>query len=477
VNSAFVDYYRCPESYAPFVPSEASCQGSGYFRFGSDVICYGHCYGGRPAKRNTDELFEAMKGVTAVENKLLLPFNPSEIATNLRYERYISPEDGESISGTLIQNTYYLVRPLLHVPVRKHLQRLRLRDAQKIGFPNWPVDRTIERMFERLMALLLETTVNVKIPFIWFWPNGAPSCTVITHDIETAKGRDFCSGLMDLDEAHGISSSFFIIPEDRYRVTPSFLDLLRRRGFEVGVHDLNHDGRLLRGRKRFLARAERINRYGQEFGASGFRAGGLYHNLDWFSALKFSYDMSVPSVGHLEAQRGGCCSVMPFFVGDLLEIPVTTTQDYSLFHILNNYSIDLWKREIAGIIENHGLCTFIAHPDYLIAARAQATYRSLLAYLSRLCGEGKTWLARAGEVDEWWRARNQMKLVPKGDGWEIQGPQSHKARLAYAVLDDGRLIYQLEPQSKIATLSSAEEQLSDISSGRMPQACVEVTKQ
>jgi len=46
-------------------------------------------------------------------------------------------------------------------------------------------------------------------------------------------------------------------------------------------------------------------------------------------------NMSVPNVGHLDAQLGGCCTVMPFYIGDILELPLTTTQDYSLFNILN----------------------------------------------------------------------------------------------------------------------------------------------
>ena len=64
----------------------------------------------------------------------------------------------------------------------------------------------------------------------------------------------------------------------------------------------------------------------------------MYREQQWFDAFDFSYDMSVPNVAHLEPQRGGCCTVMPYFVGDLLELPLTTVQDYSLFHILNDYS-------------------------------------------------------------------------------------------------------------------------------------------
>ena len=115
--------------------------------------------------------------------------------------------------------------------------------------------------------------------------------------------------------------------------------------FEINVQDLNHDGNLFRNRPEFSRRAQRINKYASSYGVSGFRAAVLYRNLDWYDALHFSFDMSVPNVAHLDPQKGGCCTVMPYFFAETLEIPVTTTQDYMLFHLLNDYSLDLWKEQ------------------------------------------------------------------------------------------------------------------------------------
>ena len=134
--------------------------------------------------------------------------------------------------------------------------------------------------------------------------------------------------------------------------------------------------------KNSLRRAQRINAYGREYEAKGFRAAVLYRNLDWYDALEFSFDMSVPNVAHVDPQRGGCCTVMPYFVGDILEIPLTTIQDYALFHLLNEYSLDLWKAQTALIMEKNGLVSFIVHPDYVIEKRAQDIYRDLLAFLA-----------------------------------------------------------------------------------------------
>src|SRR5439155_837759 len=81
--------------------------------------------------------------------------------------------------------------------------------------------------------------------------------TIVTHDIETADGFDRCAWLMDADDSAGIKSSFQVVPEDRYSVAGPRLDAMRARGFEINVHDLNHDGRLFSSREEFLRRVKK----------------------------------------------------------------------------------------------------------------------------------------------------------------------------------------------------------------------------
>ena len=171
-----------------------------------------------------------------------------------------------------------------------------------------------------------------RMPFVWFWPDGAEGCVMMTHDVESTAGRAFCGELMDLDDSFEIASAFQLVPE-----AESFEGLwgaIRSKGFEVNLHDLNHDGTLFQNKREFMRRAAKINRYAREFQCQGFRSGGMYREQTWYDAFEFDYDMSVPSAAHLEPQRGGCCTTMPYFIGDILELPLTTTQDYSLFHIL-----------------------------------------------------------------------------------------------------------------------------------------------
>jgi hypothetical protein len=160
--------------------------------------------------------------------------------------------------------------------------------------------------------------------------------------------------------------------------------------------------------------------------------------------LSFSYDMSIPNVAHLDPQRGGCCTVMPYYLpGGMLELPVTTTQDYSLFHVLGEYSINLWKQQASIILGGHGLIHFIIHPDYITETRAQSVYQALLEYLNQLRSDHKLWFPLPGEVDRWWRERSAMTLVADSAGWRIGGPGSDRARLAYARLEGDQVFYEI----------------------------------
>jgi hypothetical protein len=386
MNRTLLDYFRCPNYLPDFGRSAALSADEGFFRFGQDAICYGQYSGDSPSKQITHRLIDASEAVSFDRERVCLPFDFSQVVDNLRHERYGQiPRNGsrQITHWNISRRIYYLLRPILGVRVRKYLQRARLKGWEQIHFPHWPVDLTVESLMERGLALVLKGCGLEKIPFIWFWPDGAPSCVMMTHDVEAIAGRDFCDQLMIMDDSFGIKSSFQIVPEVRYESGDQFLNGICGRGFEVNVHDLNHDGKLFQEKQEFLRRAEKINRHAMEFPARGFRAGAMYRNQEWYGAFTFSYDMSVPNTAHLEPQQGGCCTVMPYFIGSILELPLTTVQDYSLFHILGDYSINLWKQQIEMILQKNGLISFVTHPDYLIERRAQNVYRNLLAFLAR----------------------------------------------------------------------------------------------
>jgi glycosyltransferase involved in cell wall biosynthesis len=447
VNRVLGDYYRVPErELGPVWAAQPSGE-TGFFRFGPEAICYGQSASGVSSRVDNSGSYDALKSTRVKDSDLYLPFDPVQVVENLRRERYVKrPRTNHSriVDHPVIRESYYAVRVLLPVSIRKRLQRVYLSGWQKLQFPRWPLDTSVDAIHEQLLRLSMEAAGVRRIPFIWFWPRGASNCVILTHDVETAAGRDFIPTLMDIDQSYGFRASFQVIPEKRYEVSDECVQAIRSRGFEFNVHDLNHDGRLYQERGKFLERAAQINQYVKKFDARGFRAGAMYRNLDWYSEYNFSYDMSVPNVAHLEPQRGGCCTVMPYFIGNILELPLMTIQDYSLFHILDEYSISLWKQQVDLISERNGLLSFVVHPDYVIDKRARAVYEELLQFLAQMRDERELWSALPCEVDRWWRNRSQMKLVAAGDGWKIEGPDCDRARIAYAILDGDRLDYAVE---------------------------------
>ena len=444
--SALVDYFRCPPNLALVGTRTGLSSTDGFFRFG-DAIGFGRLAGGPPAMYADERLTDVSGNVSVEDGWPALPFDLTEVVTNLREERYRLNGYNflqKSTTGSAVQRLYYQFRPLLGVGVRKHLQKVRLSGWDKISFPRWPVDRSVDALMGSALTLALKAQPGSAIPFIWFWPEGAPAAAMMTHDVEGDAGIDFCDGLMDLDDSFEIKSAFQLIPEGREAQWRRTAARLRGRGFEANLHDLNHDGRLFADKEAFLRHARRINDYAREFGCEGFRSGAMYREQSWYEAFEFSYDMSVPNAAHLEPQRGGCCTVMPYLVGKILELPLTTAQDYSLFHILEDYSTRLWKEQIRLIRSHHGLISVIAHPDYLVGQRERDVYIELLRHLAELRERDGVWVALPGAINRWWRNRQQMTLIPAPDGWRINGPDSDRARVAYATLDGDRLIYRMQ---------------------------------
>lgn len=447
MHKAISDRYRCPEQFIRTSLTAPPSTETGYFRFGPDVLCYGGSCSGTSGVTADDQLPDLFEAVRTDQRDLYLPFDLTQLVENLTHERYLSNLLGTLTDGSphpLLSKLYYWMRPLFPMWFRVPLQRTYLRGWEKLTFPAWPVDLTVEKLLETVLLLCMKSRGIDTLPFIWFWPDGVSSAAILTHDVETAQGRDFCPRLMGIDESFGFRSAFQIVPERRYPVTAAFLQEIRDRGHEINVQDLNHDGKLFRDRRQFLSRVKAINEYGSVWGAKGFRSAVLYRNLSWYDALEFEYDMSVPNTGHLDPQRGGCCTVFPYFIGRILELPLTTTQDYSLFHILRQYRTDLWKAQVGLVMEKHGLLTLLTHPDYLLDRRPQTIYRDLLAFLTELQSEHKMWVALPNQINDWWRQRSKMTLVPDGNTWRVEGLGKERARLAHARLDGDGLMYDIE---------------------------------
>src|SRR5579864_7815085 len=147
---------------------------------------------------------------------------------------------------TILRNRiYYRIKPFVPQSVRTSVRRRFAGRLRKKVAEVWPIMPGSERR-----------------PSEWCgWPGGKQFAFVLTHDVETAAGLHRCRELMALEEELGFRSSYNFVPEGEYEVSKQLRDDLRSSGFEVGVHDLKHDGQLYRSRREFSSRATRINNY------------------------------------------------------------------------------------------------------------------------------------------------------------------------------------------------------------------------
>jgi hypothetical protein len=301
---------------------------------------------------------------------------------------------GSLLSSLLMM--YFFVKPAIPRRLRYWLRRfLAWRTLRRTT--NWPINPGTEAP-----------------PSNWSgWPDNKKFAVVLTHDVEGKAGLDLCPQLAKLEMSLGFRSSFNFVPEGEYRVSREFLESLVRQGFEVGVHDLHHDGSLFQSREDFIAQAEKINRYLAEWGAVGFRAGFMFHDLNWLHHLNTSYDSSTFDVDPFEPQPDGAHTIFPFWVEGprsqgYIELPYTLAQDSTLFLLLRERSIAIWKRKLDWIAERGGMVLLNVHPDYMTFDRSRESwgaypasyYAELLEYVKQRY-DGDYWQALPREVAEY----------------------------------------------------------------------------
>jgi hypothetical protein len=293
------------------------------------------------------------------------------------------------MSQSIVHRAYYAMKP--HVP-----RRMR-----------YAVRRVLaRRTLARTTAWPIKPGTEVP-PSNWSgWPEGRPFAFVLTHDVEGQSGLNRCLQLAELEAGLGFRSSFNFVPEGEYRVPADLRVELARRGFEVGVHDLHHDGSLYRSHEDFVSQSARINHYLEEWGAVGFRAGFMFHNLNWLLRLKVSYDASTFDVDPFEPQPDGVNTIFPFWVedasggGGYVELPYTLVQDSTLFLVLRQRSIQKWKDKLDWVAQHGGMVLVNVHPDYIGFGRSDsswdeypATYYSELLEYVRKEYAGRYWQA------------------------------------------------------------------------------------
>ena len=149
------EYFRCPEEIPSFTVAPGLSQLSGFFRLNAETICFGQCSSIAPASSVAEAPAVATANVKVTAASIELPFDPVQVVENLRRERYISRaiiHQGSLGTNPFVRSIYYLGRPFMPTMVRKHLQQAYFRGWDKVSFPKWPVDLTVENISRAIIA-------------------------------------------------------------------------------------------------------------------------------------------------------------------------------------------------------------------------------------------------------------------------------------------------------------------------------------
>jgi hypothetical protein len=357
----------------------------------------------------------------------------------------------------LINNFYYFVRPIIPRSLQIILRRRVVTWKRKLNHDNWPIDNRAATPPEGWAG----------------WPGEKKFALVLHHDVDTAKGQEKSHQLVELEEKMGFRSSFNFVPE-RYNVSSDLRRYLFEKGFEVCVHGLKHDGKLFLSHERFQKQAIRIRHYLNEWQSIGFVSPSMQRNLDWIGELEIDHDCSTFDVDPFEPQPEGVRTIFPFWVSSarnvqletpnpsnssnptnpndrksqvvralgideidqihdidqidpsnrgnpinhsnptnlpgFVELPYTLPQDFTLFILMKERNIDIWKKKLDWIVEKGGMALLITHPDYMNGKNTKndieeypiAFYKEFLNYVKSKY-EGQYWHPLPKEMARFWK--------------------------------------------------------------------------
>lgn len=308
----------------------------------------------------------------------------------------------------ITQQIYYGIKPFISRKLLLYIRRRYVLHLKLRNKATWPI---LERA--------------ARTPVSWTgWPNGKQFAMVLTHDVDTQRGHEKCRQLISLEEKLGFRSSFNFVPED-YVLDETLREYLVNHGFEVGVHGLKHNGNMFRSKEVFLEKAAKINGYLNKWQAVGFRAPCMYHNLEWIQHLDITYDASTFDTDPFEPQPDGLGTIFPFLYQKdtsrrgYIELPYTLPQDFTLFILMGEKNIDIWKKKLDWVARKGGMALINTHPDYMDFGTGRSRddeypsrfYAEFLAYAKSIYEE-QYWHALPREVAGFWKNR-QLK---EGEG-------------------------------------------------------------
>jgi hypothetical protein len=322
---------------------------------------------------------------------------PFQLPCGLR--RAGTPLDLQLNWRRVLNSFYYFVKPMVPKPFQLYLRRKSVAYQRRIHSDTWPIDQRANRPPEEWRG----------------WPEGRQFCLVLTHDVDQARGVERSYALALLEKERDFRSSFNFVAEG-YAQDSVLHQYLSELGFEIGVHGLVHTGNLFRSSSFFWTQLPKINSYIRDWQAVGFRAPSMYHDLELIQHMEIEYDASTFDTDPFEPQPDGMGTIYPVWIQanssprGFVELPYTLPQDFTLFVLMGQKEIDIWRRKLDWIAECGGMALVNTHPDYMsfdgqrpsLGEYPAEYYQRFLEYVKSQYG-GCYWHVLPKELAEFWR--------------------------------------------------------------------------
>ncbi len=242
-------------------------------------------------------------------------------------------------------------------------------------FPSWPCESALLDYWRQWLRGAL-TALHLKDGWhIGFWPAGAQCSIALLHDIESREGFTRIEGIAKLEEKYGFRSAWNLVLAQN-QVDWSAVNALKERGFEFGTFSRKRTGQP----------------------ACGDRGA---------SAYEFDFDSSFADTDPHQAHPGGTCSVFPFFLPDLVELPYTLEQDRTFVRILRRSPLPIWMLKARWVSAVGGMILVRTDPSCIGTENYLPVYERLLDNLNRI---DRAWRALPSEAAAWWRRRDALTL-------------------------------------------------------------------
>ena len=376
-----------------------------------------------------------------LKNTVYLPFFLDEPIESFYYEKYISGRKTSLAKPVL--NLYYRAKALIPTFLKLKARSYLAKRQKKIQFPRWPLETSLEDFKRFVLELLLSVAKTRSLPFIWVWPREKEFCLLLTHDIESGLSNNGgIFRLISAEQEAGFRSSCNVVPF-KYPIENGTIQKVKSLGCEIGVHGYSHDAKLFSSWQTFRERVPKINAVAKKWGAVGFRSASTYRNPFWLNLMQFDYDSSFFDTDPFEPQPGGCLSLFPYVIDEIVELPITMPQDHTLFSLLGEKDARVWIKKAAEIRKRNGLICLVAHPDkgYVGDKDKIGHYVEFLKSVAEFDGLWNPW---PSEVAEWWRKRNRAAVVAENGTYQIKGGTPEMS-IKWATLADGELRFEDTP--------------------------------